>query len=655
MSVAPMKAVSIIGLQKYFDKVINILGDSQVFEPENVTTFYSDTEKFVSFSEPNRYAELLTELDNALAVANVEPELTDISDFSCSNSELIDYCTRAIENLNSRITKVSDKEAEIEKCSRSIEQTSHFLGVKLDMDRVRACEYIRPRFGRMPVESMRYLEKYDDNPYVMFVQTAVDKEYVWGVYMAPVDNEEDIDRIFSGMLFEKCDVSDIEGTPEAYIAKKQNEKELLEQELDSIRNEVTDFKTKNYDVFLQYYTKLNQKTIYQNMKSYAMLYNKSETKSFVLCGWIPAENVPEIEKKLRKVKSVEWQTDDALNQLEKSPPIKLKDSWISRPYKFYVEMYGVPKYNEVDPTTFMAITYTVLFGAMFGDFGHGIVLAIAGYIMYRFKNMKVGKILIPCGISSSLFGLLFGSVFGFEEAFNGIYKSLFGLDEKPVEVMGKDIITVILASVFVGVSLVLVAMGMNIYSSLKQKNYGSALFGSNGVAGMVVYATVCAGIVLMLMFDINIFNIFTILALIVLPFVLIFLAEPLGELVKGEKNWKPEKWGDYCTQNGFEMFEVILSYLSNTMSFLRVGAFVMVHAGMMQVVFTLIELVGGVGSVGGIITLVLGNLFVIALEGLLVSIQTLRLEFYEMFSRFYSGTGRPYNPVVLRKVNSLQS
>ena len=195
-------------------------------------------------------------------------------------------------------------------------------------------------------------------------------------------------------------------------------------------------------------------------------------------------------------------------------------------------------------------------------------------------------------------------------------------------------------------------MCLNIYSSFKQKDMAKAIFGSNGIAGLVLYTTVCVGISSILLLDANIFNIVTILLLIIVPLVLIFLAEPLGKLAEGNKRWKPEKWGDYCVQSGFEMFEVILSYLSNTMSFLRVGAFVMVHAGMMEVVFTLIGLVGGVTSVAGILVLIFGNLFVIALEGLLVSIQTLRLEFYEMFSRFYSGTGRPYNPVTLKKLNT---
>jgi V/A-type H+-transporting ATPase subunit I len=312
-------------------------------------------------------------------------------------------------------------------------------------------------------------------------------------------------------------------------------------------------------------------------------------------------------------------------------------------------MYGVPAYNEIDPTTFVAITYTILFGIMFGDFGHGIVLIIAGLIMDKLKNMPVGKVLVPCGVSASLFGILFGSLFGFEEAFDGFYKAVFGLEGKPIHVMGHNIIDVIIGSVAVGVLLVIVSMCMNIYTSIKQKDMGKALFGSSGVAGLVLYGTAIAGVVSLLVLKVNIFNIVTIPLLIVLPLILIFMAEPLGRLVEGKKDWKPEKWGEYGIQNGFEMFEVILSYLSNTMSFLRVGAFVMVHAGLMMVVFILIELVGGVTSIGGIAILVLGNLFVIALEALLVSIQTLRLEFYEMFSRFYSGSGREFTPVLLEK------
>jgi len=125
-----------------------------------------------------------------------------------------------------------------------------------------------------------------------------------------------------------------------------------------------------------------------------------------------------------------------------------------------------------------------------------------------------------------------------------------------------------------------------------------------------------------------------------------FFREVLGGLLEHRPNWKPEKWGDYIMQNFFEVFEFLLSFATNTMSFLRVGAFVLVHAGMMLVVFTLAEMSGGIGYV---LTIIIGNVFVMALEGLLVGIQVLRLEFYEMFSRFFDGGGRPFNPVVVRK------
>jgi len=116
-------------------------------------------------------------------------------------------------------------------------------------------------------------------------------------------------------------------------------------------------------------------------------------------------------------------------------------------------------------------------------------------------------------------------------------------------------------------------------------------------------------------------------------------------LVNKEPDWKPESWKDYIVENIFESIEVLLSYVTNTMSFLRVGAFVLVHAGMMMVVFVLAETAGPIAYWP---IVVVGNVIVMVLEALLVAIQVLRLEYYELFSRFYSGEGRPYEPVKLK-------
>ena len=153
-----------------------------------------------------------------------------------------------------------------------------------------------------------------------------------------------------------------------------------------------------------------------------------------------------------------------------------------------------------------------------------------------------------------------------------------------------------------------------------------------------------------MMLNIPVMNAIYIVGLIVIPLILMFLREPLGRLAEGKKNWQPEKWGEYCTQSFFELFEMCLSYVTNTMSFLRVGAYILVHAGMMMVVFTLAEMVGG--PVGHTIVVIIGNGIVMALEALLVAIQVLRLDYYEIFSRFYVGEGRPFTPVTTKVLKS---
>ena len=125
--------------------------------------------------------------------------------------------------------------------------------------------------------------------------------------------------------------------------------------------------------------------------------------------------------------------------------------------------------------------------------------------------------------------------------------------------------------------------------------------------------------------------------------VILVINEPLIEGFDHHHFEKPESMVDFLLQNIFELVEYILSYMSNTVSFLRVGAFVLVHAGMMMVVFSL------AGESENIIVIILGNVLVIALEGLLTGIQALRLEYYEMFSRFYIGDGRKFTPVKMKK------
>ena len=131
-----------------------------------------------------------------------------------------------------------------------------------------------------------------------------------------------------------------------------------------------------------------------------------------------------------------------------------------------------------------------------------------------------------------------------------------------------------------------------------------------------------------------------------MPLILIMLKEPLTRIIKKKQPVVEGGKVMFFVQSFFELFEVMLSYLSNTLSFVRIGAFAVSHAAMMGVVLMLAGAESG-GSINWLV-IVLGNAFVCAMEGLIVGIQVLRLEYYEMFSRFYKGSGREFHPFLKR-------
>ena len=326
-----------------------------------------------------------------------------------------------------------------------------------------------------------------------------------------------------------------------------------------------------------------------------------------------------------------------------TPPTKLKNPWWSRPFEFFVEMYGLPAYGETDVTGFVAITFTVLFGMMFGDVGLGIVLALFSTFMWKVKHNDLFHLMIPCGISSTIFGLVYGSLFGYEEALDPLYHAL-GMAGKPVSVM--DSITgILMVAVYIGIVLVLAAMVLNMYTHARHREWGEFIFSPNGLVGMVTYL---CGVDLASAYMGAVTFMPQVLAVVgmVVGLVLLLFAELLAPMVEG-KPWKPAGgMGNYLMQSVFELLETVLSYLSNTISFLRVGAFVIVHASMMMVVFTL------AGTPNNIVVVILGNLVVICLEALLSAIQGIRLEFYEMFSRCYKGGGRKFVAFDLKKAKA---
>ena len=275
---------------------------------------------------------------------------------------------------------------------------------------------------------------------------------------------------------------------------------------------------------------------------------------------------------------------------------------------------------------------------MFGDAGQGLVLLLGGLLLGKFKHSRLASIIGRCGVFSIIFGLLFGSFFGFEDIIKPLWL-------RPTQAMMTlpmvgNLNTVFIVSIALGMGIILLTMLLNVINRLRFKEPGEALFDTNGIAGMVFYAaaivtivlfmsghTLPGGVVLAIMF--------------IIPLLVIFFKEPLSNIVEKHAEIMPKEKGMFFVQGFFEMFEVLLSYFSNTLSFVRVGAFAVSHAAMMQVV---LMLAGAESGHINWIVVVFGNIFVCGMEGLIVGIQVLRLEYYELFSRFYHGTGKAFLP-----------
>lgn len=645
LSVKTVKAISIIGLLDDLDRVVRYCGESGVFQPEEAASFYSDTKNFTPLGDKNPYAQPLLQLSDICERAGFA--LAYSAADTHSDDSLITYVEHFADQTDDMLKQKQELEQSIEEYSRSIEEAEHFAGCDIDFSEINNCEYIQPTYGRLPKESYDKLSAYSSNQYAIFFPFTSDDTHYWGAYFTIPEQKYEIDRIFSSLFFERMEVPPITGKPDDYMKTLLLQKQSAEAALSKLQQQMDAFWQQERERCMACYTRLEELNVCSEIKRFARRYHKS----FVLTGWIPPERVAEFTTALDAIGSVEYSVMDSKEIRKAKPPVILKNPPFIRRYEFYVKMYGLPNHNEIDPTPFVAFTYTLFFGIMFGDVGQGLVVALIGALMWKLKKMEIGRILVPCGIMGMIFGFLYGSVFGFEELLTPVHQKLFGTQGKLIEVMEPDSINLIIyASVALGIVTIMLAMIANIISSLKRRDLESALFGANGVAGFVFYVSLVAGLICQMLLGIELMNAAYILGLIVLPLLLMFMREPLGGLSERKKNWKPHKWSEYFVQSFFELFEMCLSYVTNTMSFLRVGAYILVHAGMMLVVFTLAEMVGGV--VGYTVILIIGNGIVMALEALLVAIQVLRLDYYEIFSRFYIGEGRPFAPIKARKTSA---
>lgn len=626
-----MKYLSITGPKDDIDRVVDTYLSRHEIHLENAMSQFEGSKDMRPFAVDNPYKELLSkaqslydQLDKDIPCTEDHMDIDDATDF-------INDTFLKINQITQKRQDMKDKDKHLSALIRQIEP---FRNLNFDLDKMHTFKFLRLRFGRIAPE---YFNKFTQYVYsnldTIFYECERTPDFIWGIYFTPETKADQVDAIYSFLHFERVALDEeFRGTPENAYQALVDKRHSLRADSKKFKEEIKQILADRGNSIVSAYQSIKRASDNFDVRKVAACTADTSTHQvfYILCGWMGEKDTKEFIKEISNDPKVYCMKQNCPEDHKIKPPTKLENPKFFKPFEMFIKMYGLPAYDEIDPTIFVALTYTFIFGIMFGDVGQGLCLAIGGFILYKFKHINLAGIVSVAGIWSTIFGFLYGSVFGFEEIITAVWR-------RPMD----NIMSTLITAVIFGVFLILFAMILNIINALRAHDIGRVLFDSSGVAGFIVYGGVAlcvllyyvgyqlpASIILVILFGV--------------PLVCIMLKEPLSNLIEQKNHIFPSGGvGMFFIEAFVELFDVVLSYATNTISFVRIGAFALSHAGMMGVVLSLAGVANGHGN---LIVIILGNILVAGLEGLVVGIQVLRLEYYEMFSRFYRGNGREFRP-----------
>ncbi len=380
--------------------------------------------------------------------------------------------------------------------------------------------------------------------------------------------------------------------------------------------------------------------------------------TYVITGWVPVVDLDHLVERLKHASGeiIIESIPTTRSGHNSNVPVALLTNKYLKPFQMLVNTYARPQYGELDPTLLFAFTFPFLYGAMFGDLGQGLVLLVLGLLIHNKVIMKgmsgLGLLIAYCGASAAIFGALYGSVFGFEGEH---FEKTFGFPFHPLwlsPINKTNILQVLILAIDIGIVMLLAGFLLGIFNHFRSRNWGHLVFGHNGILGLLFYLSFL-GLLGSVKLPI-VPRIATAIGSLPLPFPILALIFALGimfseALMNLMEGHRPviEAHGVggfimYLVQAFMDLFETVISQLSNTLSYVRVGAFAVAHGGLSLAIF---NLAGDTPNIGFWITVIIGNIFIIGFEGLIVGIQTMRLHYYEFLGKFFTGGGMRFEPL----------
>jgi V/A-type H+/Na+-transporting ATPase subunit I len=591
----------------------------------------------------NRYQQVGEEVDRWAQTLDIPPQVVEIpSDLDPAKDiyileERMDHLRRQVSPLLQDVQEVSDRLAKLQEYQKNLELVGP-AGVEPGTlaDLRFAC--LTP--GWLPRENLLRLEQALEHLHHALIPLVQEEARVLVLVAGLASDRETLDRALKGAFFEPLSLPPVTtGSLSETLADLKNQIQTLEisrQQQDVQRSRLRD------QMGPELVRIRNRIDLIRTLLRARVLFGKVD-RAYLVSGWIPANLVDKLKEALAQELSgqaeVEVLSPEAIPGAREGVlkiPILFNNPYLLRPFERLTTAYGTPAYGEVEPTAFLAVSFLLMFGLMFGDVGQGAVLFLTGYLIFRrfFRYTDYGIILMECGVSSIIFGFLYGSVFGVEHLLPALWFS-------PMQ----DVTYFIKIAILVGVGAISLGLILGFVNALRLKT--PRLPGAGFLAALIYWILAGLGVRYLLTgameWDFWVAaGVAGVTLLIGIIYILqrLWLAPPKAEAAT-------EGVSIRLLEGIIEVVDGTIRFVANTISFIRIAAFALAHAGLFIAVFSLADTLNRMGG-GGVaywLTIAVGNVVIILLEGLVVSIQIVRLEYYEFMSKFFHGGGEAFKPL----------
>lgn len=545
----------------------------------------------------------------------------------------------------------------LELLESQLRQLEPIADVKVEVGALRKSSFMYSILGVVPAANISRLRtSLLRVPHVFFIlREDAQKPVVW--ILGSRTNMDVLERAAKSAYLNPLSLPDeFGGTPDQITTKLRIEIEASKQKISALQSELA----RLGGVYKSDLQKLLWDVHISRVMADAIVRFGQLRHTYVVVGWVPTAELDNLVARLKQASNeilIEATPVSRSGHHSQVPVALTENKWL-KPIQLLVGTYGHPSYGELDPTLLMAFTFPLLYGAMFGDLGQGLVMMALGILMHNrifLKGMQsLGLLIAYCGASAAIFGYLYGSIFGFEGHLVEEYLH-FHFEPTWLSPM-HNILSVLSIAIDAGIVILMLGFLLGMVNSLRSREWSHLLFGHSGIVAFLFYLSFLA-VVFGDFFGSTALAPKIAVALYALPLPFATLMTVFGALVMFSGFFRNMVEGHTLIEGkgvgGFAMFlvqsimdlvETLISMLSNTLSFIRVGAFAVAHGGLSLAIFSL---AGEDPDIGFWITIVIGNIFIILFEGLIVGIQTMRLHYYEILGKFFHGGGMRFEPLKL--------